>query len=203
MYKAIELDYSSLSPYLDREVIEVHYKMYKETLAKLNRLLEEANYDYSMSIYDLIKNIDIFPINVRGEILYYLASIINHTLYFYNISNEGYIEPVDLIGRDIDKYFGSYDNFKKEFKIKANELKGSGYTFLVRDDKGKLLIINTSNEDSPYYYGFEPVISLDLWEHAYFLQYKEKRNEYIDNFFKIIDFRKINKCYEDMVKKDK
>lgn len=203
MYKAIELDYSNLSPYLDRKVIEVHYRMYKEALDKLNKLLESVDYDYSMSIYDLIKNIDMFPLSVRGEILYYLSSVVNHTLYFYNISNDGYIEPVGLIGRDIDKYFGSYDSFKREFKVKANELKGSGYTFLVRDDKGKLFIINTSNQDNPYYYGFEPVISLDLWEHAYFLQYEEKRSEYIDSFFKVIDFRKINKCYEKMVNKDK
>lgn len=203
MYKEISLDYSGLDPYLDREVIKVHYRMYKEVIAKLNKLLVGANYDYSMSMYDLIKNIDIFPLKDRGEILYYLASVLNHTLYFYNISNNGYIEPVGLISKDINKYFGSFDNFKKEFKNKANELKGSGYTFLVRDDMGRLSIINTSNEDSPYYYGFEPIIALDLWEHAYFLQYKEKRDEYIDNFFKIIDFKKINECYEKMVNKDK
>ena len=100
------------------------------------------------------------------------------------------------INDDIIKYFGSYDKFKKEFKSKALNLKGSGYTFLVKDDKGVLKIINTSNEDSPYYYGMTPIISLDLWEHAYFLQYRNHKDVYIDSFFMLIDFEKINRYYE-------
>ena len=119
-----------------------------------------------------------------------------HNLYFYNISNNKYLEPDGLIGKDINKYFGNYNNFKQEFTNKALNLKGSGYTFLVRDNIGTLKIINTSNEDSPYYYDYEPIIGLDLWEHSYFLDYYNDKNTYIANFFKIIDFNKINKYYE-------
>lgn len=201
MYKEIILDYNDLTPYINKDTLDNHLIIYRNNLSKLNKLLKQANYDYSYSIKDLITHIDIFPLNIRGEILYYLSSILNHNLYFYNISNKIYTEPKGLIKKDIDKYFGNYKNFKQEFINKALNLKGSGYTFLVRDDKGILKIINTSNEDSPYYYGFEPIVSLDLWEHAYFLQYKNDKNTYIDNFFKIIDFNKINKYYENLVSK--
>ena len=201
MYKEIILDYNDLTPYINKDTLDNHLIIYRNNLSKLNKLLKQANYDYSYSIKDLITHIDIFPLNIRGEILYYLSSILNHNLYLYNISNKIYTEPKGLIKKDIDKYFGNYKNFKQEFINKALNLKGSGYTFLVRDDQGILKIINTSNEDSPYYYGFEPIVSLDLWEHAYFLQYKNDKNTYIDNFFKIIDFNKINKYYENLVSK--
>ena len=196
MYEGIKLDYIDLSPYLEKDTIMTHLKIYQDNLNKLNSLLRAINYDYSYSIRDLIDNIDIINLNIRGKVLYYLASILNHNLYFYNISGNKNINPVGKINDDIIKYFGSYDKFKKEFKSKALNLKGSGYTFLVKDDKGVLKIINTSNEDSPYYYGMTPIISLDLWEHAYFLQYRNHKDVYIDSFFMLIDFEKINRYYE-------
>ena len=199
MYKEIILDYKDLSPYISELSLNIHLNIYKDNLAMLNRLLKQVNYDYIYSMKDLIKHIDIFPLNIRGEILYYLSSVLNHNLFFYNISNNKYLEPVGLIKMSIDKYFGNYNKFKQEFTRNALNLKGSGYTFLVREKSGALKIINTSNEDSPYYYGYEPIIGLDLWEHSYFLDYYNDKNTYIANFFKIIDFNKINKYYEKIV----
>lgn len=202
MYNEIPLDYNDLSPYINKDTLDTHLTIYKNNLAKLNRLLAQANYDYSYSMKDLMDHIDIFPLSIRGEILYYLSSVLNHNLYFYNISNKKNTEPIGLIQRDINKYFGNYANFKREFISKALNLKGSGSTFLTRNDKGVLQIINTSNEDSPYYYGMEPIINLDLWEHAYFLQYKNNKEPYINNFFQIIDFNKINKYYSYLLTKN-
>ncbi len=198
MYEAILLDYSwsDLFPYISEDALKTHYSMYQENLEMLNELLKVVNYDYTYSLRKLIDHIDIFPLTIRGEILYYLSSILNHNLYFYNISNKKNTLPLKKIELDIIKNFGSYEEFKKQFIKKAQNLKGSGYTFLVKDRDGSLKIINTSNEDSPYYYQMIPVICLDLWEHAYFLDYKSKRDAYIDNFFKIIDFDKINTYYE-------
>lgn len=199
MYKEIMLDYVDLVPYINSVLLNNHLKIYKNNLFLLNKLLKQVNYDYSYFIKDLISRIDIFPLSVRGEILYYLSSILNHNLYFYNISNNGKTEPIKTIKKAIDKYFGSYVNFIQEFIKQAMSLKGSGYTFLVKDDNGILKIINTSNEDSPYYYGYEAIICLDLWEHAYFLQYKDNKLDYINNFFKILDFEKINRYYEKLL----
>lgn len=195
MYQAIRLDYDSLDNYLSKQNLDIHYQMYRKNLKQLNTLLKSVNYNYAYSLEDLMKHIDIFPLSVRGEILYYLSSIVNHNLYFKNMSNRNQNKPVGKIEKDIDKYFGNYDNFRREFKKKAMNLKGSGYTFLVKDKDGGLKIINTSNEDNPTYYGMDPVMNLDLWEHAYFLDYYDDKGEYVDNFFKAVDFGKINETY--------
>jgi len=205
MYEVIKLDYTlnSLYPYLTYDVLNVHYnEIYLKYIEALNNLLLKTNnyYDYNPSI--LINNVDIFPLSIRGEILYNLSAFLNHNLYFYNISNANNLYPVGILKTDIDKSFGSFANFMTEFKESANNLKGSGYTFLVYN-QNKLSIINTSNEDSPYSYRMFPVICLDLWEHAYFLEYRADRGKYIDNFFKIIDFRKINARYEKFLKANK
>ncbi len=203
MYQAIYLDgsYSNLTPFINEETLKTHYRIYEKNLQELNRLLQKENYDYRYSLKELMNHIDIFPLSSRGEILYYLSSILNHNLYFYNISNQNHTTPTGTLEKDLNKYFKNFENFKQEFINTANNLKGSGYTFLVMDDKGVLKIINTSNEDSPYSYGFTPIISLDLWEHAYFLEYQDDRERYIRNFFKVIDFQKINQCYEQLKQK--
>ena len=201
MYQALKLDYpfSSLYPYLNYEVINVHYSnIYLNYVIILNKLLKINKYHYNYSLKELVFNIDIFPLDIRGEILYYLGAVLNHNLYFYNISNKKNILPIGRIKEDIDKYFENYDKFKDEFIKKANNLKGSGYTFLVHDGN-KLAIINTSNEDTPYSYNFIPIICLDLWEHAYYLEYLNNREAYINNFFNIIDFNKINIYYEKVI----
>lgn len=198
MYQIIPLDYSlnSLVPSISLLTLDIHYnEIYKNNLIILNNLLKSTNYKDNYSLKELINNIDIFNLNIRGEILYYLSSVLNHNLYFYNISNKKNILPVGKIKEDIDKNFGNFNNFKQQFIDTANNLKGSGYTFLVKD-KNNLKIINTSNEDSPYSYGLIPIICLDLWEHAYFIDYQNNRDVYINNFFNIIDFNKINIYYE-------
>jgi Fe-Mn family superoxide dismutase len=198
VYKEIPLESikENLSPYLSNHELQVHYQIYKDNLDKLNQLLDSNNYDYRYSLEELIQHIDIFPLNIRGEILYYLSSVLNHSLYFSNLSPNNYHLPVKTIEKDIHKYFGSYEEFKDQFKKKAMELKGSGYTFLVIDNQGKLKIINMSNEDSPYYYDMIPIMGLDLWEHAYFSQYSNDKEAYIEDFLLKIDFEKINAYYE-------
>lgn len=192
----LDYDYNSMEPVIDGETMYIHYnKHYLGYLDKLNSLLESSNYNYKYSKEELADKIDIFPIDKRGDILYNLGGVINHEIYFTSISNRGNIYPSGKLAEDINTYFGSYDNFKKEFKESANNLKGSGYTFLVKDKNNKLLIINTSNQDTPYYYGFTPIMGIDLWEHAYYLQYKNNRSLYIDNYFKIVDFKKISARY--------
>lgn len=192
----LDYDYNSMEPIIDGETMYIHYnKHYLGYLDKLNSLLESSNYNYKYSKEELADKIDIFPIDKRGDILYNLGGVINQEIYFTSISNRGNIYPSGKLAEDINTYFGSYDNFKKEFKESANNLKGSGYTFLVKDKNNKLLIINTSNQDTPYYYGFTPIMGIDLWEHAYYLQYKNNRSLYIDNYFKIVDFKKISARY--------
>jgi len=200
MYEKIKLDYTSLEPYIDDRTLDIHYnKHYQKYLDNLNKLLKEENYNFS-SIYDLIENIDKINLNDRGEILFNLGGVVNHSLYFYNMSDKGNNKPIGKIKDDIEIYFNTYDEFKEKFKKSAMNLQGSGYTFLVLDEKKDLKIINTSNQDTPYYYGFIPIITLDLWEHAYYLKYQNRKEEYINAWFNLIDFVKVNQLYESNIK---
>ena len=196
MYIKINLNYNSLEPYIDNKTLMLHYNViYSSYIDKLNKLLKKNNYKDNYSLNELVDKIDMFPLEDRGEILYNLGGVLNHKLYFYEISDKGNNIPYGEILKDINKYFGSYDNFKKEFIKKALNLVGSGYTFLVMDKTGKLQIINTSNEDTPYSYGFIPIIVLDLWEHSYYLKYTTNKEVYINNWFNLLDFKKINDLY--------
>lgn len=196
MYIKINLDYNSLEPYIDNKTLMLHYNViYSGYIDKLNKLLKKNNYKDNYSLNELVDKIDMFPLEDRGEILYNLGGVLNHKLYFYEISDKGNNIPYGEILKDINKYFGSYDNFKKEFIKKSLNLVGSGYTFLVMDKTGKLQIINTSNEDTPYSHGFIPIIVLDLWEHSYYLKYTTNKEAYINNWFNLIDFKKINDLY--------
>lgn len=197
MYEAKKLNYESLEPYISNRTLNLHYnKHYLNYLNNLNKLLKENNYDYKYSKEELFNHLDLFNIDDRDKILFNLGGVVNHELYFDNMSLEGNNEPIGLIKEKIDKQYGNYDNFVKEFKKIANSLIGSGFTHLVINDNKDLQIINMSNQENPYMYGLIPIISLDLWEHSYYLDYQNKRNEYIDAFFKIIDFNNINKLYE-------
>ena len=194
-YERIKLDYTSLEPYIDDRTLDLHYNAhYKNYTDKLNELLKKNNYDYQYSAIYLAQNIDIIPMTIRDEVLFNLGGYLNHSLYFYNLTDKKKTPPPELV-EIINKYFGSFPEFKKEFINMAKEVKGSGYTFLVMDKKGDLQIINTSNQDTPYYYGFIPIMTIDVWEHAYYLKYTYKRADYLENVFDIIDFDKVYNMY--------
>ena len=194
-YKRITLDYNSLEPYIDNKTLDLHYNAhYKNYTEKLNKYLKEQNYNYKYTPTYLAKNIDILPKENRDEILYNLGGYLNHSLYFYNLTDKKKEVPIKF-KELINKYFTSFNNFKEEFINTANELKGSGYTFLVLDKNNNLRIINMSNQDTPYYYGFIPIMTIDVWEHSYYLKYNNKRNDYLTQIFNIIDFDKVYNLY--------
>ncbi len=198
-YKRITLDYKSLEPYIDDRTLDLHYNAhYRNYTDKLNKYLNDINYDYKDSPEYLAKHIDILPMENRDEILFNLGGYLNHSLYFYNLTNKKKNIPIELLNL-INKYFGSFSLFKEEFIDMAMEVKGSGYTFLVMDKNNKLRIINTSNQDTPYYYGFTPIMTIDVWEHAYYLKYTYLRKKYLENVFDIIDFDKVYKLYLDNI----
>ena len=198
-YKKITLDYKSLDPYIDDRTLDLHYNAhYRNYTDKLNKYLNDINYDYKDSPIYLAKHIDILPMENRDEILFNLGGYLNHSLYFYNLTNKKKDIPIELLNL-INKYFGSFSLFKEEFIDMAMEVKGSGYTFLVMDKNNKLRIINTSNQDTPYYYGFTPFMTIDVWEHAYYLKYTYLRKKYLENIFDIIDFDKVYKLYLDNI----
>ena len=175
----------------------MHYNNYKEYLENLNKLLN--NYDGQYAKEELVKNINIFPITERDNILFNLGGVLNHELFFKILGN-GQIS--DELNNKIVNDFKSFDNFKQEFIKTANLLTGSGYTFLVLNNENNLEIINVANQDTPYSYGLIPIMNLDLWEHAYYLDYQNDRSTYINNFFSIINFDEVSKIYVQEIQKN-
>ena len=203
MYKIKTLNYSSLEPYIDNQTLDIHYnKHYKKYLDNLNKILDSINYDYKFNLKDLIKNINMFDESIRGEILYNASGVLNHELYFEILNINGKKIPTGKLLEAINKKYNSYDNFVMEFITVANKLKGSGFTFLVLNNN-ELEIINLPNQDNPYLYGMVPLIALDMWEHSYYLKYQNNKEQYIKNFFSIIDFNKIEEIYEKEIQKNK
>ncbi len=194
-YEKIKLDYDSLEDIIDDKTLDLHYNVhYKKYTEKLNSLLQDENFNYGYNPIFLAKNIDILPIQNRDEILYNLGGYLNHSLYFYNLTDKKKDAPNDLIEL-INKNFSSFELFREEFINMASDLKGSGYTFLVIDKNGKLRIVNMTNQDTPYYYGFIPIMTIDVWEHSYYLKYFYDRKKYLSNVFNIIDFEKVYGLY--------
>ena len=134
----------------------------------------------------------------QKDILYNLGGVLNHNLYFRSMSSKRVL-PSGRLKNDIENKYESLNKFFLEFKNKALELKGSGYTFLVVTGDGKLDIINLSNQELPQSFGFIPLFNMDMWEHAYYLNYKNEKGNYIDNFLMIADFTNANRIYNSMM----
>ena len=195
MYKAkpLKFSFNALEPYLSEETVRRHYIIYTNYVKRLNDLIENNKY----TLEETIKNIDEFPMENRDKILFLSSAILNHELYFENIGlNKS--EPVGKLKQKIEQQYGSFENFKEEFKKQASYVIGSGYTYLILNNND-LEIINTSNQENPYSYDLIPIMNIDLWEHAYYIDYFN-RQEYIDNFFSIIDFEEVNNNYEKNIK---
>lgn len=193
--KSLPYNYDALEPIISTTTVNIHYNKHeKGYLDRLNKFLKEANYNGNYTIEEIIINIDKFPVNYRDDILYNAGGVINHDLYWKSMGKLS-LPSGRLLEMMVNKY-GSYDSFKKKFIEVATTLIGSGYTFLVMDKNKELNIINTSNQESPLSYGFIPLFTIDLWEHAYYLDYQNNKNDYINNFFSIVNFDEASKKYE-------
>lgn len=197
MYELLKLpyEYDALEPFIDTHTLGLHKNKHEANyLNKLNELLRKNNYKYNYSIIELSKHIEEFPESDRELILFNLGGVINHEIYFNSMKEEK-IMPNNNLLNAINSKYSSFDNFKNEFKKSALKIQGSGYTFLVLNKQNDLEIVNLLNQDNPYNYGYIPLIGLDMWEHAYYLNYENKKDLYIDNFFEVISFLEANKIF--------
>ena len=188
-------EYEALEPFIDTHTLGLHKNKHQANyLNKLNELLKKNNYDYRYSLIELVKHINEFNNKDREDILFNLGGVINHDIYFNSMSPEKE-KPNNILMGMINSKYGSFDNFKKEFKNSALKIKGSGYTFLVLNSDNNLEIVNLLNQDNPYNYDYIPLIGMDMWEHAYYINYENKKDLYIDNFFEVMDFKMANKIF--------
>lgn len=201
MYKAYPLDYSydALEPYIDTRSLSINYqKYYLEYLKRLNELVLNPKEPLST----LVQNIENYPFEKRGEILFYAGGVLNHELYFQSMSDKKNQKFVGKLKEKMNETYGNEFEFKKKLKEVSKNLVGNGYTFLVVTKNNTLDIVNMPNEETPYLYGLTPIMAIDLWEHSYFLNYQNRRDEYIEAFFEVIDYEKINQKYEEIISKE-
>ena len=203
MYELPKLPYlfQDLEPYIDIHTMGLHY--YKHQLGylnKLNDLLIKSNYDYRYTIEELPFHIMEFPKNIQEDILFNLGGVLNHNLYFNSISPKKNRFPNGKLRKKIENQFGSLDIFFTKLKENVMKLKGSGYTFLVLRNDRMLEIKNFSNQELPVLFGYIPLFNIDLWEHAYYINYENNKSNYFDNFILIADFTNANNIYNKLVK---
>lgn len=184
--------YDALEPFIDEETMHVHHDGHHATYVKnLNDALDGYPDLQDVDVETLLKSLDKVPEEIRTKVQNNAGGHFHHS-FFWKTLEPGNKEPSTNLLEVINKTFGSLDNFKEEFNKQALAVFGSGWTWLVSNG-GKLEIINTPNQDSPVSQGMKPILALDLWEHAYYLKFKNKRAEYIQSWWNVVNWAAVEK----------
>ena len=171
----------ALEPVISRETIDYHYgKHEKAYIDNLNKLIKGTEYE-DMDLEEIIRNSD-------GALYNNAAQAWNHIFYFFTFSPNGSREPTGDLRRAIDRDFGSFDKFKESFEQAGASLFGSGWVWLSRDDDGKLFISQGNNAQNPLKDGLVPLLTFDVWEHAYYIDYRNARAAYLKKLWDIVDW---------------
>ncbi len=191
--------YDALEPYIDARTMEIHYtKHHQGYVDKTNGALEKYPELQKKTIEDLMANLKDVPEDIRTAIRNNGGGHVNHSFFWpllkKNVPFEGDIADA------IKSKFGNLDTFKEKFAAAAATRFGSGWAWLVVNKKGELEIMSTANQDTPLSDGMIPVIGLDVWEHAYYLKYQNRRPEYIQAFFNVVNWKQANENYEKAMK---
>lgn len=190
--KGLNFEYTDLEPYLDSKTVEIHYsKHHLNYVEKLNELIKGTDLE-SKSIEEILYSLD----TLNQSLIDNAGGYYNHNLYWEILGKNKPETPTGKIAQLINRDFGSFESFKSQFKKAGIDIFGSGWVWLILTENENLKIITTKNQNNPLM-SFEknrgyPLMNLDLWEHAYYLKYQNKKADYIDNYFKIIDWEKIN-----------
>ena len=189
--------YDALEPYIDARTMEIHHTKHHATYVNnLNAALESADERLrNLSVEELLRRIDEVPESIRTAVRNNGGGHANHTLFWSVMGPGGGGEPTGELAEAISSTFGSFENFKETFSKAAAGRFGSGWAWLVVKD-GKLEVTSTPNQDSPLMEGQVPILGLDVWEHAYYLKYQNRRPEYIQNWWNVVDWDAVSEEYQ-------
>ncbi len=193
---ALPYAYDALEPYIDARTMEIHLTKHHQTyVTKLNEALDKHPDVADKPLEELLKNLDSVPPDIRTAIRNHGGGHWNHSFFWTimglpseSLAKEG---PNGKIGEAITQIFGDFAKFKDEFSKAAAGVFGSGWAWLVMDGENKLKIITTPNQDSPLMQNLKPILGLDVWEHAYYLKYQNKRPDYIEAWWNVVDWKKV------------
>jgi superoxide dismutase, Fe-Mn family len=197
-YSLPPLPYSldALEPFYDKATLEVHHGKHHATyVEKLNAAIGADPYFEGKPIEDVLANLDAVPQSKRRAVINHGGGHANHSLFWITMGPGKGGEPKGRIAEAIGRDFKSFADFKKQFNAQATDLFGSGWTFLTQDQEDKLHIRNLANQDSPISLLEKPLLLVDLWEHAYYLKWKNKRADWVETWWSLIDWDRVDKLY--------
>jgi Fe-Mn family superoxide dismutase len=188
--------FDALEPYIDATTMRIHHDMHHGGYVdKLNAALEPHNDFRDKQIEYLLTHLKELPESIREAVRNNGGGHYNHSFFWQQMSLSGPKEPVGTLSEAINEAFGNFDSFKELFSDLAVKRFGSGWAWLVVDNAGNLKAYSTPNQESPITEGYKPVLCIDVWEHAYYLKYQNKRAEYVSAWWNVIDWNQIEKNF--------
>ncbi|MGD9949065.1 MAG: superoxide dismutase [Desulfobulbus sp.] len=190
---AVSYPYDALEPFIDAKTMEIHHtKHHQAYVTNLNAALKDQSTLTELSLGKLLRNLNEIPETIRTAVRNHGGGHANHSFFWPSLKKD--VMAKGPVVDAIVKKFGGFDAFKDQFATAAVKLFGSGWAWLVVDN-GELAIVTTVNQDNPIMTGKVPVLGVDVWEHAYYLLYQNRRPDYVANFFNVINWEKINEYY--------
>lgn len=187
---------NGLAPVLTKEALSYHQKHLEEEICLLNQLLAPYPRYHAWTLSELYQNVPLMPKQIRDRMLECTGAVLNHDLYFSCLTEPNTSDgPRGALRYALERYFNSISEFVDRFIEAGLQISGSGWLFLASDDKGKLFLVQTQQNFSPLSNQMHPILGVDLWEHAYYLQYKNQKSEYLNAWLSLIDWRAVLKNY--------
>ncbi|MBL0496977.1 superoxide dismutase [Aeromonas caviae] len=193
---ALPYAYDALEPHIDAKTMEIHHSRHHQTyINNLNAALADLPELAALPLEALLARIDSLPAQVQGAVRNHGGGHANHSLFWQVMSPQGGGEPDGELAAAMERDLGGLEAFKQAFTQAALSRFGSGWAWLVVDGRGKLQVVSSANQDSPLMEGLTPILGLDVWEHAYYLKYQNKRPDYIAAFYNVIDWDEVARRY--------
>ncbi|MCR3967987.1 superoxide dismutase [Aeromonas veronii] len=194
---ALNYAYNALEPHIDALTMEIHHSRHHQTyINNLNAALETAPELAALPVEELLRRFDTLPATLQGAVRNHGGGHANHSLFWLVMSPRGGGEPGGELALAIERELGGFDAFKQAFTQAALSRFGSGWAWLVVDKAGRLQVESSANQDSPLMHGHTPILGLDVWEHAYYLKYQNKRPDYIAAFYQVVDWAEVARRYQ-------
>ena len=189
-------DYNGLEPYIDTQTMQLHHdKHHAAYVNNLNAAVNNTDFA-SKNVDDILRHISDVPQNIRTAVQNNAGGHSNHSMFWAIMKPNGGGEPTGAVANAIQQAFGSFDQFKAAFNDAGVKRFGSGWTWLVLDQNGKLSVMSTANQDSPLMSGLYPVMGNDVWEHAYYLKYQNRRPDYLAAWWNVVNWDEIARRYQ-------
>ncbi|MFQ2037907.1 superoxide dismutase [Aeromonas veronii] len=194
---ALNYAYDALEPHIDALTMEIHHSRHHQTyINNLNAVLEGSPELAALPVEELLRRFDTLPATLQGAVRNHGGGHANHSLFWLVMSPHGGGEPGGELALAIERKLGGFDAFKQAFTQAALSRFGSGWAWLVVDKAGRLQVESSANQDSPLMHGHTPILGLDVWEHAYYLKYQNKRPDYIAAFYQVVDWAEVARRYQ-------